>query len=98
MTRCLSPMRLREVFTDQLESEEGRAIGLSYFWSRVTVMMSSKNFSSVIPLTSDALIKAADEGGHNLEFFEKLGLVKEKENGDRFDFFRGRVMFPIPTT
>ena len=83
-------------FTDQLESEEGRAIGLSYFLERGYRDDVIKKFQlGYSPDKSDALIKAADEGGHNLEFFEKLGLVKEKENGDRFDFFRGRVMFPI---
>jgi len=83
-------------FVDQLESEEGKAIGLSYFVERGYRDDIIKKFQlGYSPDQSDALIKAAKDGGHKLNFFEKLGLIKTKENGDQFDFFRGRVMFPI---
>jgi DNA primase len=33
--------------------------------------------------------------GYKLEYLEKVGLVKTKDDR-HFDFFRGRVMFPDP--
>ena len=44
--------------------------------------------------TSNALTDAALKKGYRLEYLEKVGLTKTKE-GRSFDFFRGRVMFPI---
>jgi DNA primase len=43
---------------------------------------------------SDDFTKAALEKGYKLEYLEKVGLVKSKDDR-QFDFFRGRVMFPI---
>ncbi len=83
-------------FQDQLKTKEGKAIGLSYFQERgYRDDIITKFQLGYSPDERDALINAATEAGHKLEYFEKLGLVKSKENGDQFDFFRGRVMFPI---
>ncbi|MBT4774121.1 MAG: DNA primase [Crocinitomicaceae bacterium] len=83
-------------FVDQLEAQEGKAIGLSYFSERGYRDDIVKKFQlGYSPDQKDALINAAEQAGHNITFFTKLGLIKSKENGDQFDFFRGRVMFPI---
>ncbi|MFN6015027.1 MAG: DNA primase, partial [Flavobacteriales bacterium] len=44
--------------------------------------------------TGDDFTKSSIAKGYKLEYLEKVGLVKSKE-GRNFDFFRGRVMFPI---
>ena len=83
-------------FVDQLEAQEGKAIGLSYFSERGYRDDIVKKFQlGYSPDQKDALINAAEQAGHNITFFTKLGLIKSKENGDQFDFFRGRVIFPI---
>ncbi len=46
------------------------------------------------PDNSSALTKAALSAGYKLEYLEKTGLSKTNEKGS-FDFFRGRVIFPI---
>ncbi len=86
----------KEYFMNSMhESEEGKAIGLSYFEERGFRMDIVKKFQLGYCLNkSDDFTKAALEKGYKLEYLEKVGLVKSKEDR-QFDFFRGRVMFPI---
>ena len=86
----------KEYFMNSMhESEEGKAIGLSYFEERGFRMDIVKKFQLGYCLNkSDDFIKAAIEKGYKLEYLEKVGLVKSKDDR-QFDFFRGRVMFPI---
>ena len=87
-----------DFFKNQLhESEEGRAIGLSYFKERgfrdTTIEKFSLGYS---PDSWDAFTKAALEKGYKLEYLEKAGLTIVKEEGKKtFDRFKGRVIFPI---
>lgn len=77
------------------ESEEGKAVGLSYFEERGFRPEIIKRFQLGYCLnTGDDFTKHAIEKGYKLEYLEKVGLVKSKEER-HFDFFRGRVMFPI---
>lgn len=76
-------------------SEEGVAIGLSYFEERGFRKEIIQKFQLGYCLnTGDNFTKAAIAKGYKLEYLEKVGLVKSKEDR-HFDFFRGRVMFPI---
>lgn len=76
-------------------SEEGVAIGLSYFEERGFRKDIIQKFQLGYCLnTGDDFTKAAIAKGYKLEYLEKVGLVKSKEDR-HFDFFRGRVMFPI---
>lgn len=77
------------------ETEEGKAIGLSYFEERGFRKDIIEKFQLGYCLNSgDDFTKAALKKGYKLEYLEKVGLVKSKEDR-HFDFFRGRVMFPI---
>ena len=77
------------------ETEEGKAIALSYFEERGFRLDIVKKFQLGYCLNKgDDFTKAALNKGYKLEYLEKVGLVKTKENRS-FDFFRGRVMFPI---
>jgi DNA primase len=77
------------------KTDQGQAIGLSYFKERGFTDEIIKKFQLGYSLdewqafTDDALGK-----GYKLEFLEKTGLTIVKEN-KRFDRFKGRVMFPI---
>jgi DNA primase len=78
-----------------LNSEEGKAIGLSYFKERGFTSDTIKKFSlGYSPETWDALTKEALGKGYKLEFLESTGLTIPKEDRP-FDRFKGRVMFPI---
>ena len=78
-----------------LHSEEGKAIGLSYFKERGFTGETIKKFSlGYSPETWDAFTKEALGKGYKLEFLESTGLTIPKEDRP-FDRFKGRVMFPI---
>ncbi|NBO25136.1 MAG: DNA primase, partial [Chlamydiae bacterium] len=78
-----------------LSSEEGKAVGLSYFEERGFRRDIIERFQLGYSLNvSDDFTKAALEKGYKLEYLENVGLVKSKDER-QFDFFRGRVMFPI---
>ncbi|MCU4189713.1 DNA primase [Flavobacterium sp. HXWNR29] len=78
-----------------LETEEGKAIGLSYFKERGFTSETIKKFGlGYSPETWDAFTKEALGKGYKLEYLDKTGLSIVKED-KQFDRFKGRVMFPI---
>jgi DNA primase len=78
-----------------LHSEEGKAIGLSYFKERGFTNETINKFAlGYSPETWDAFTKEALGKGYKLEFLEATGLTIPKEDRP-FDRFKGRVMFPI---
>lgn len=85
-----------EYFQQQLkETENGRAIGLSYFKERGFREETIEKFKlGYSPDEWEAFTKAALDKGYKLDYLEKTGLTIVK--GEKhFDRFKGRVMFPI---
>lgn len=84
-----------EWFENQLKTDEGKAIGYSYFKERgftdetITYFQLGYN-----PDQWSAFTDAAIKAGYQLEFLDKTGLSIVKED-KQFDRFKGRVMFPI---
>ncbi len=77
------------------ESEEGKAIGLSYFIERGFRKDIIEKFQLGYCLnTGNDFTETSLAKGYKLEYLEKVGLVKSKDDR-HYDFFRGRVMFPI---
>lgn len=85
-----------EYFQEQLfNTDEGRAIGLSYFKERGFREETLKKFQlGFSPEKSDAFSTYALKEGYKIEFLEKTGLTIPKESRN-YDRFHGRVMFPI---
>ncbi len=83
-------------FTEQMfNTEEGQAVGLSYFQERGLRKDSIESFQlGWCPENGESLTEAAQKAGYRLEFLEELGLTRSKE-GRYWDFYRGRVIFPI---
>ena len=78
-----------------LKSEEGKAIGLSYFKERgFTTDTIAKFGLGYSPETWDAFTKEALSKGYQLNYLDKVGLTIVKDD-KQFDRFKGRVMFPI---
>lgn len=76
-------------------NEQGKAIGLSYFVERGFREDIIDKFQLGYCLDeSNGFTKQALAKNYKLDFLEKVGLTKTKEDRS-FDFFRGRVMFPI---
>jgi DNA primase len=78
-----------------LHSDEGKAIGHSYFKERGFTNETIKRFGlGYSPEAWDAFSKEALGKGYKLEFLESTGLTILKDDRT-IDRFRGRVMFPI---
>mgnify|MGYP001942637474 CR=1 FL=1 len=78
-----------------LSTDEGRAIGLSYFTERGFSAETVEAFGlGYAPDQFDAMTKAAKEHGYSLDYLIEVGLLKDKGKGI-YDGFKGRVMFPI---
>ncbi len=85
-----------QFFESQLRTEAGEEIGLAYFYERGFSEATIKRFRlGYSPDDRTALYRAAIGQGFNRELLFKLGLCKDDGHGGGFDFFRGRVMFPI---
>ncbi|WP_309641756.1 DNA primase [Flavobacterium sp.] len=87
----------KKYFHDSLmNSEEGKAIGYSYFKERGFTNETIKKFElGYSPEQWDAFSKEALGQGYKLEFLESTGLTIAREDKTPIDRFRGRVMFPI---
>ncbi|MBD3628645.1 DNA primase [Cyclobacterium sp.] len=88
----------KEFFQQNLKTEEGQSIGLSYFKERGFDPVTIEKFDLGYALDSwDQLLVQAKKSGFEVENLLKAGLVLERENskGNYYDRFRGRVVFPI---
>lgn len=84
------------------ESEQGKAIGLSYFKERGFTDETIRKFGlGYNPDHWDAFTNEALAKGYQLTYLEKTGLTIVKEDTEdpqkikKFDRFKGRVLFPI---
>jgi len=78
-----------------VSTDEGRAVGLSYFRERgIRDDMIERFQLGYAPENRHAFTDAALKGGYKSEFLVKTGLTIERD-GQFFDRFAGRVMFPI---
>lgn len=82
-------------FASQLDTEEGRAIGLSYFRNRGFRDDLIKKFQlGYSPEGRTALSDAAQKNAYKKSFLVNTGLSIDRDNR-LFDRFSGRVIFPI---
>ncbi len=85
-----------QYFKEKLSnSKEGKSIGMTYFKERGYIDETIEKFELGYSINSfNDFLHAATEKGFKKDLLVKLGLVKES-NGKSFDFFKGRVIFPI---
>ena len=84
-------------FMDQMRNTDaGKAIGRSYFVERGFRDDVLDTFMiGYSPDSWDAMATAAQEAGYTPEKLVEAGLCKQRDDGSLWDFFKGRVMFPI---
>jgi DNA primase len=87
-------------FVEQMHNTEtGQAIALSYFKERGYNNATIQHFRlGYNPDEWDAFTQVAIKNGYKIDHLLKVGLTKKTENNKLFDFYRGRVIFPIHNT
>jgi DNA primase len=88
----------KDFFVKNLQTEEGRSIGLSYFKKRGFTPQIIEKFDLGYALDGwDYFLKAAKSSGFDEEILLKAGLILQKEGDPSrlYDRFRGRVTFAI---
>lgn len=87
----------KDFYTEALRhTNEGQAVGLSYFRERGFTDSTLAKFELGYALNGwDHLQKKAVAQGYNPALLEKAGLIIKKEDGGSYDRFRGRVIFPV---
>ncbi len=97
----------QKFFSDNLETEQGKAIGLSYLEERGFTTETIQKFQlGYAPESHKAFMNAALHAGYKLKYLVQAGLVsfrgkdgeempKEPPPESCFDRFAGRVIFPI---
>ncbi len=79
------------------ESAEGK-LALEYLKHRGISDAMITHFGLGYALNSwDAFLSHSREQGYPPEFVEKYGLARKREDGGHYDYFRGRVIFPVFT-
>lgn len=88
----------KDFFVKNLQTEEGRSIGLSYFKERGFNPQIIEKFDLGYALDGwDHFLKAAKAAGFEEDILLKAGLILQKEGDSSrlYDRFRGRVTFAI---
>ncbi len=81
-----------------IKSDEGKAV-LEYFHERGFTDDTIRIFGLGHSLNSwDSLLQRAVQDGLRTEFLLKAGLIRTRDDGAMYDYFRGRAMFPIFST
>ncbi len=84
-------------FVDTLwNTDEGKSIGLEYFRERGYLNPIIEKFHlGYSPSKWEAFTNYAKQNGYDPEFLEKVGFSIKRQNGEYYDRYHGRVMFPI---
>lgn len=83
-------------FNEQLQTPEGKSVGLAYYHSRgIEDETVAKWGLGWAPSGRSALTDAAVAAGYKPEYLIAAGLTVQHEDGSLSDRFRERVMFPI---
>jgi DNA primase len=84
-------------FIDTLwNTDEGKSVGLEYFRERGFLNPIIERFHlGYSPSKWEAFTDYAKKNGYAPDFLEKVGFSIKKQNGEYYDRYHGRVMFPI---
>lgn len=79
-----------------VEKEEGRNVGLSYFYNRGVTEEAIKQFQLGYAIDNGTdFLQASQAKGFNIDILKTVGLVGTSQQGRDYDKYRGRVIFPI---
>ena len=83
-------------FAENLQTEEGKALGHAYFQSRGLEEATIRKFGlGWGPTDRYALLSAAEKAGFKEEYLVETGLCIKRDDGKVYDRFADRAIFPI---
>ena len=83
-------------YVGQLDSTEGKSVGLAYFKSRGLEEETIRKYGlGWSPSDAQALVREAAEKGFKQEYLVDSGVFVKTEDGRVYDRFHDRVVFPI---
>ncbi len=95
---AVNEMALQHFEENLANTPDGQEIGLTYFRERGINDWAVKRFRLGYSLsTRNALYNAAVEKGFSEKYLVESGLCVKNDNGNVYDRFKGRVMYPIFT-
>lgn len=87
---------MNEMERNLRDTDEGRDIGLQYFYSRGLTEEAIRQFHLGYALDAFAsLTNAAQKAGFDINVLKSVGLTGTSAQGSDYDRFRGRVIFPV---
>ncbi len=87
---------MQKMVADLTDTDEGRNIGGAYFHERGVTPEALKVFRLGYALDRpNSLSEAAKRVGVDIDILKAVGLVGTSQQGNLYDRFRGRVIFPI---
>lgn len=87
-----------QFYSNLTKTDEGRA-ALEYFHQRGLTDEIIRSFGLGYSLHAwDSLLETAKAEGLDADILLKAGLLRRREDGSYYDYFRGRAMFPIFST
>ena len=78
------------------ETEEGKNVGLQYFYQRGVTDEAIKKFRlGYSPDNGSWLLNQAQQAGMDIKVLQSVGLIGVSSSGHPYDRFRGRVIYPV---
>ncbi len=77
------------------DTDDGRNIGLNYLYHRGITPAAVQHFSLGYSPDRNTLETTARQQGYNPEILHTLGLLGRSQQGQYYDRFRGRVIYPV---
>ena len=88
-----------QLFLENLFKTDEGSIALEYFHNRGFTDETIRTFGLGYSVQSwDNLLVRAGQEGISTEHLQRAGLIRTREDGSPYDYFRGRAMFPVVST
>ena len=88
-----------QFFLENLFKTDEGSIALEYFHNRGFTDETIRTFGLGYSVQSwDNLLVRAGQEGISTEHLQRAGLIRTREDGSPYDYFRGRAMFPVVST
>lgn len=87
---------MKRMQANLMTTEEGKTVGLQYFYSREVTDEAIREFRLGYCLdTGHDLVDAAHHAALDMDVLKRVGLIGTSGSGRNYDRFHGRVIFPI---